>query len=315
MFTNPPKDVAAAAAAADGRKKNDENNKRREAFLAVLLEPRAAPLSADPVHGPAITALTEAWRAAIHGVATRMGLSASPPFQLLRAGGRGKNFDFTLRFEGGAVAFLEFKYGGSSIVEIPEFFNPAENKAFLGPDILYARTWYREYLDRFLQLLKRGGAAAAKPAEDVYLANVYKNSANDIPFFQALAHLHVEDMPSEANTLVNESITTFLQRHYATTDIALLSSEFQRSQANKFFLIYDPSSGIFRIDTIPPEALTVVGPATVRNGNLLCVNSGHPAFCYELLLRWKNGKGVLYPAWQIRLKLRAKSEAPTPVPS
>jgi hypothetical protein len=85
-----------------------------------------------------------------------------------------------------------------------------------------------------------------------------------------------------------------------STNLAAITAEFQRSQENKWFLLYE--AGVFRHDQIKPEELIASSVAGIRNGNKLVIQSAAPGTRHEMLLRWKNHLGILYPAWQIDMK-------------
>jgi hypothetical protein len=88
-----------------------------------------------------------------------------------------------------------------------------------------------------------------------------------------------------------------------STKLDVLTAEFMRSQSGKRFLIF--SDGKFHHDQISDAELTAKSVVGVRNGNLLVIQSEEPRTTHEMLLRWKNHLGVLFPAWQISMK-RAK---------
>ena len=63
--------------------------------------------------------------------------------------------------------------------------------------------------------------------------------------------------------------------------------------------MWDLKHKIFVRQTIKDDYKTLK-VVDVKNQNTIVVNSNK--FSYHILLRWKNKKGVLYPAWQISIK-------------
>ena len=60
--------------------------------------------------------------------------------------------------------------------------------------------------------------------------------------------------------------------------------------------------GQFYSDKIHPEELIITSVVTVRRGKYLVLQSAKAGTTHEMLLRWKNHAGILYPAWQISMK-------------
>lgn len=301
----------------NSRAANDASNKLREAILGTILTDTTH--DADPTYGAAWQALREAWRTTLNAIGEQHGLPSATPFTVSQKGGRGYNYDYLVTFtpkktiaqlredlrSPASVTTLpaplevrvEFKYGGTSVTSIPEFFNPAADKPFHATT--YARFWYHGYLDRFLEAV--GISPAEKPTEAEYLAHIHTSSGKGSAFFAKLIPLRKAGRLTKASdAIVNESITAFLEAHKDTTDLAAITAEFQRSQTGKVFVFYE--NGAFHIDRIAPAALTCSSVIGVRNGNVLCIQSADPLTEYRMLLRWKNDKGVLYPAWQISMR-------------
>jgi hypothetical protein len=55
----------------------------------------------------------------------------------------------------------------------------------------------------------------------------------------------------------------------------------------------------FHVGWLTAADLTPINHLGVRNGNTIML--GTATHTLKLLLRWKNHKGILYPAWQISL--------------
>lgn len=299
----------------NSRAANDVSNKTRESILGSILTTDIH--DTDPIYGPAWQTLRTKWHAILTEIGTQHGLPAATPFTVSQKGGRAYNYDYLvtytpkktiaqLRHEaqtGHPISLappleirVEFKYGGTSVTSIPEFFNPAADKPFHA--MSYARFWYEGYLDRFLEAV--GLSPTDKPSEEEYLASVHTSNGKGSVFFASLIPLRKAGRLTEAsNAIVNESITAFLELVKDTTDLAAITAEFQRSQTGKEFVFYE--GGEFHVDHIPETALTCSSVIGVRNGNVLCIQSADASTEYRMLLRWKNDKGVLYPAWQISM--------------
>ena len=73
----------------------------------------------------------------------------------------------------------------------------------------------------------------------------------------------------------------------------------KNTQENKLFILWDCASKKFILDTI--EVKNNILYCGIKNKNTIVIKIGnnHNDY-YDLLLRWKNHKGILYPAWQIK---------------
>jgi len=278
-----------------GRDTNDARNKRREKILVDGFNGKTAQFFSDPVYGAAWSKLASDFRAAL----VERAPSGFTEITVKPKGGRGYNYDFQVIYSGPVASELhvEFKFGGTSVDTLPEFFNPAADKPFHSE--MYARFFYRNYLPRIIALY----SLTVGITEEAYLKEIHKNSSRS-PFFVALKEAEVTNgigglLYLQKSAIAAESITAFLEAQKGSTNLALLTAEFQRSQANKQFLIYN--GGKFYHDSIKSTELVAASVAGIRNGNLLVIQSAEPGTKHEMLLRWKNHLGVLLPAWQIRM--------------
>jgi len=316
------------SAAGGGRETNDKKNKSREKLLRSLLTNTVH--DADAVHGPAWQTLRAQWTAAL----LRCGPSSDgTPEGTLAAieakGGRGFNYDFEASYIGSAAsAKIEFKFGGTTISSLPEFFNPAADKPFHSR--LYADFFYdSDSLDKICDLY--GIPRTEKPSKAEYLKAIHANSSK-LPFFARLKKAEDDEgvragFPSGTDlskkpkekvplyakkaAISHASIQAFLVAYQHTTDLAALTAEFQRSQADKQFLLY--SGGAFHHDRLLPGELVAKSVKGVE-GDYLVIQTAVPTTTIKMLLRWKNHQGILFPAWQISLVRGAAAAAAAAVP-
>ena len=284
------------SAAGTGREANDANNKKRETILAGLFNGQYQDFLADDRW----STLKTKFRHALEEIGQSAGLLEPYDITLQQKGGRGYNYDFLVTINGREFR-IEFKFGGTSVTNIPEYFNPAADKPF--HPVLYARYFYHNYLPEIVALKPD----LPLPTEEVYMANIHKNSSKNAFFIKLKEAENDRVFYEQKSAIVKRSITAFLTDYRSITNFAAITAEFQRSQENKWFLLY---SGTFHHDQIHPDELIVDGPADIRNGNLLVLNAKQPGTSHEMLLRWKNHQGILYPAWQISMKRVAAAAAP-----
>ena len=288
-----PSDITlfTAPATGRGRETNDASNKIREKILVDSFNGKTVDMVADPVHG-------EDWRRIATLFADALSeLGGEGPITVKAMGGRGYNYDFAVA-RGDCNHKVEFKFGGTSIQSIPEFFNPAGNKPF--HDRLYADYFYDNHLPEIARLYE-----LVPPPKNEYMKEIHKNSSRHKFFvdFRTAESAHPEHYSTKGK-LVAGSVRAYLETVKDSTKLDVLTAEFMRSQSGKRFLLF--SDGKFHHDQISDVELTAKSVIGVRNGNLLVIQSEEPGTTHEMLLRWKNHLGILFPAWQISMRRQAK---------
>ena len=267
------------------REDNAAANEMREMILETLLTSEHS--------DPSWVKLRTQFQEAVDHIAKLYGISYTS-VSIKRRGGRGYNWDFDFMYKGDTISIVkvEFKYGESTIQDLPEFFNPSANKDFHKQ--LYAEFWYTNYLDRFLAVY----GIQEKPSLETYMSLIHQSNYDKHPLFRTLYQKEADlEAKKKANKLVKESIAAFLEAEASNTKLSTIQEELKRSQEGKHFLLYD---GTFHHDTIRPEEL-ILTSASVRKGNVLVLTTP-TATRHEMLLRWKNHNGILFPAWQISMK-------------
>jgi hypothetical protein len=275
------------------RDNNDATNAIRERIIGCL---STSPFLDDPIHGPAWRTLVTAWDAAVREVAEKTQVPAYDRVTVSMKGGRGYHYDADLQFhtsDGIVLRMIEFKYGATQVTSLPQFLSlQAKFPMF---EVTYDAFYYDHFLDRYLGCDE--GLTETKLSREDYLHRVTATTYH-VPFFRQLKER--EDVAKqEKNRVVNESITAYLETHGPSMNLARFSEKLQESQTGKIYLLW--SKGAFHVDARGPplkedEPLTYHG---IKGGNVLQIHQG--GIQYHLLLRWRNHKGILNPAWQIKL--------------
>jgi hypothetical protein len=282
-----------------GRANNDSSNKRREFLLVELFNKRCELFFSDPTYGTSWSSLNNAFGEALKEIYKLHKIETPTRVQFQQRAGRKYNFDFLMTIHSASLVklvHLEFKFGGTSVANLPEFFNPSADKEF--HDTLYAAYYYKNYLKQVAHIYN---LSEPLPSEEEYLRVIHQNTPNHA-FLKALDTAEREgtsDQYEKKRVLVRESIQGFLSSTSETTNITLISSELKRSQGGKHYLIYE--SGKFHIDRIDDSELEIEKVARIKNGNTLVLQTKASNTEIHMLLRWKNHLGVLFPAWQISL--------------
>jgi hypothetical protein len=267
---------------------NDAANKKRENVLASLLTVPTDYLT-DAAHGAQWRTVRDDWIRVLKAFTPDPEKEATAKLM----GGRKYNYDIDLFIKTNNNKHkIEFKYGGSKITELPQFLS-LQAKAPLFP-LTFPQFYYEKYIDRYIAA--DTGLTAPKPPLAEYLDMVTKVNYDVNPFFAQLKER--EDVnKAQKDKIVNDGITDYLNQYGSKIDAAAFTEKVKETQRDKVYIMW--SGGKFNVDQLDTENLNFEFHQ-IRNGNLLEVKSGD-LIC-SMLLRWRNHKGILKPAWQISLK-------------
>ena len=278
------------------REGNDAANKTREEVLKVICNPPKEYWE-DPEHGESWRTVYREWNNGLKLIADKTAIPAYTSTQIIVRGGRGYNYDADVMYYDGTTLVanrkIEFKNGGSNIADQPQFLSLQAKFPLFAET--YDKFWYENYLDKYLQCDPE--ITEPKPTLDSYLKDVTKTYYDISPFFEQLKARELF-FQKEKNAVVNKSITDYLTRYANTIDIKTFSEKVKATQTEKIYLLW--SNGKFSTDMLSDAEMSDMIFHSIKNGNVLQLVSGNTT--YGLLLRWRNHKGILNPAWQISMK-------------
>lgn len=278
------------------RGKNDVNNKKREDILLIINEPKYEYLMNDKTYNNNWKDLKNKWNNIIKSLYDEN----YDTILIDKMAGRGYNYDFKVQYKlkNNIVKELniEFKFNSSDIESLPQFLNLSEKIDILRGN-LYADFFYDYYLFDILKLYPTEFENIFIDKKD-YLKFVYNSNYNVHPLFKKLKELEIENsnFKKEKNVIVNKSIKIFLEKYGFKIDIDKLLLKFKNTQ-DKVFVLWDCKNKKFNTDFIKIE--NSIKYCGIKNNNTIVIKLGLDTY-FDLLLRWKNHKGVLFPAWQIK---------------
>jgi hypothetical protein len=278
------------------RGKNDAMNKMRESILPILSLPPTEYL-VHPEYGQQWLSCSNAWNGALHEIATNKGIVYTNTCIYLK-GGRTFNYDADLSYYNDTelvdTVKIEFKKGGNSIVKLPQFLS-LQVKCGLFPE-RYDKFYYEKYIDKYIAC----DAEITEPKPDLalYLKCVSIINYNILPFFSQLK-ARESFFKKEKFQVVNESITDYMNQYGPQLDLLAFNKKIRQTQTDKIFMLW--SNQRFYIDMIADVEMSGMSIHSIKNGNVIEVKSG--LSIYNLLLRWRNHKGILNPAWQISKRI------------
>ena len=277
---------------------NDKNNKTRENIIGAIINGKV------PVEFYEIPRWLQL-KTSIHNYITELDKNPFDKIECKHKGGRKFNFDFNIIFYSNdlgtesRVYNIELKFNASAIDEAPQFVSPMKPSQYLSTS--YEDYYYTNYLPR----LSTSGNLST-PSKETYMAQIHTNKPKCIKDFQEIYYKgceasskftkNEEDIKfyELAKQLSSESISTFI----AQTDlnIGLLSEYLHTSQQGKIYMLY--SDGKFTKQYANLTDYMIV--SVVKNPQKFryeCLSANGKKI--TVLLRWKNGNGIAFPAFQI----------------
>lgn len=275
------------------KSKNDEHNNKREKIIYSIIKNEI----------PELWYENEEWntlKMELNRFITELNNNqVYNSLEIEHKGGRSYNYDYHLVFNNKEMkneVNLEFKFNCNSITKYPEFLSLASKCITKNKD--YAEYFYENYLQKILDLYEmKTGKKCELPSCESYLKYVYNSNYDKLPCFRYLYdNEDIHNLNTLKSELVNESIANYLD----TVEINMdeLNSRLQ-NQINKIFMMY--KDGKFYKDKISEDELFVTNIKEIKNKNSIVCQTKNNNSEIHMLLRWKNHKGILYPAWQMSL--------------
>lgn len=283
------------------RDKNDATNKIRENILPLLSRSQ---FIEDEKYGKYWKLVSYEWACTLDKIALLTEIPEYTSVTIGLLGGRNHNHDANVNYYNEKKQIVgtrkvEFKNGCSDISKLPQFLSiPAKIDLFPKS---YPEYWYDNFIDKYIEC--DPAITEEKPQLDVYLKNVCCTDCNVSPFFYQLKNRETF-FKEEKNTVVNDSIRDYLTMYGKDLNIDVFSEKLKVSQADKIFVMWSKQSHRFCIDMFLESEKNNITYHSIKNNNVIQLQSG--TTMYSLLLRWKNHKGILNPAWQISMTRNVK---------
>lgn len=213
--------------------------------------------------------------------------------------GRNNHYDLLLTINNTEKFNIEFKFNAEFINETPQFVSPMKPSQYLQTS--YEEYYYENYLTKLAQEF-----GLKLPEKNEYLHKIHSDKPKCVVDFQNKYYNGCKksskytgikediDFYERSKELSEESIKSFITQY--ELKINELTQYLLNTQNNKYYMLY--KNGNLYLQTInssnyeiisykkEPELQSYI--ATTKTGIKL-----------KILLRWKNGNGIAFPAFQI----------------
>lgn len=282
---------------------NDYSNNKREDILIIILNKRVSQefLEYDSMWG----ILSQRACDCVDNIITSETSEGITLMNLefVRAGGRGKHHDILVVANGIGILKIEFKYGENTVEKQPQIVSPTKPSQYM--TISFEEFYYTFYLPKIVE-----NESLTVPEKYIYMKQIHSNQPTCMIDFKKKYDAGCESSSKftnkdedkqfykKCNEISKTAIREFLSKDDVELDHKTLSNYLFNTQ-KKVYLLYkdgqftsqriDPNEFVIDSYVKEPEKYRFV--ATTRTGRRL-----------NILLRFKNGNGVAFPAFQISLK-------------
>lgn len=281
------------------RNKNDEYNKKREDIICKLINNEIPEEFFNKLKRWTLL------KKNINEYIKKLHPDKIKNIKCKKKAGRGNHKDFILYINNKKYK-VEFKYNVNKIADAPQFVSPMKPSKYMvnNNEISYTGFFYDKYLEKITNYV-----GINMPDKQTYLKDIHNenpicveelkkkyyrgapksskftNSQNDKEFYEL------------CNKMSKESIKEFIKE--SDLDIVGLSEYLFLSQKKKNYMLY--KDNIFSLEKPNLDDFYIVSyEKDYENYRYICKTKNEKIL--YVLLRWKNGNGIAFPAFQIKLK-------------
>lgn len=209
-------------------------------------------------------------------------------------GGRKYNYDFNIIINGDETYKLEFKYNATQVDDCPQFSSPTHPSRFLD------KNFEEYYYDNYLYKISEFGGFTI-PERSVYLKTIHSDNVECMKDYKTKFDSD-NVFKKFCGKIDAEAISKFIKE--STLNIEALSEYLINSQQNKKYMCY--KNECFYEDTLDESNFIIDSVVNKTNRCFICKTQNGRKL--EVRLRFKNGLGLLFPAFQIKRLVYTKKD-------
>lgn len=276
------------------RKKNDKSNKIRESIIDAILNGKIPPSFYNE---------NEEWRLLKNNLSQYF-QKLVPDEEItnitcIHRGGRQYYYDFSVEINNRHVFNIEFKFNARKVVETPQYVSPMKPSKYLTEN--YEEYFYENYLEKICKV-----AQIPLIDKSLYLKSIHQSNPECVSYLQQKYYQGCKQSSKFTGTdediyfyqKVKEYSKESIQNFVMAEDVRIdeLSKYLLESQQNKIYMLYH--QGDFYLEKVNTDNYEIVSVTKNKNKNgyVADTRSGRKI---KILLRWKNGNGIAFPAFQI----------------
>lgn len=201
--------------------------------------------------------------------------------------GRKHHYDFKLLIDEKEFN-VEFKFNTSNVIHSPQFVSPMYPSKYI--NMQFEEWFYDNYLSKIATY-----GNLVMPTREVYLRQIHNNKVECMTQFKDKYDTNIH-FNRYCKKIDKEAIKQFIQMSYIKID--LLSAYLLDGQCNKVYMCYNKDG--FHYDKLNENIYKIVSLYKKENTNYVYLTES--GMMLEIKLRFKNGCGLQFPAFQIKQK-------------
>ena len=280
------------------RQDNDDANKLREKIIRAIIN-KEIPDSYYNTSNSTTNNTSNKWNSLRDELHTYMQKLCSFPIDHIHCelkGGRKFHWDFEFTINYTHIFNIEFKFGVDCVEDCPQFSSPMK------PSRFFNRSFEEYFHDKWLPKIATFGNLKM-PSKDTYLQKIHNNKVECMKDYKTKY-----DTDTSFNKYCKQidklAIKEFIKSEETKLDISLLSAYLKDTQKKKIYMCYN--NGHIYKDTVNRDCFELKRITKTTSTNIICeTNKGYKI---EVKLRFKNGCGLQFPAFQIKRKIPYKKE-------
>ena len=280
------------------RQSNDKENKIRESVISAVINDKV------PNEYYALSNRWSVMKYKINEFIHQLVESTNPGIDIhtincKNKGGRCNNYDFVITVNNVYSFHIEFKFNAANVNKTPQFVSPMKPGQYLSES--YEEYYYTNYIPILSQI-----SDIQPPDKEMYLQQIHLPNPPCMKLFQDKYYKgckessqytgNIDDIRfyTKSKELSKRSISHFIE--HTDLNIHTLTSYLLKSQSNKFYMLY--KDGSFRLETVDINEYELV--SCEKHPLKACyISTSKTGKKIKILLRWKNGNGIAFPAFQI----------------
>lgn len=217
----------------------------------------------------------------------------------IQKGGRKFNYDYDV-FVNDTQFKVEFKFNANKLSDAPQFVSPVKPSLYLSAN--YEEFFYENY---FKTLAMQHNLPV--PSKEEYYSQINSTEPKCLGQHQKKYYMGCKtsskysgdksdvDFYKDAKKAAKDSIESFIES--TDLDCEKLADYLSKSQQDKVYLFYkDGNISSFKENSLKVE-ITECKKEAKKHSYVLTTSEGKTI---KVLLRWKNGNGIAFPAFQIK---------------
>ena len=267
------------------RGENDKINKVRENIICYLFNKK---INKEWLENPKWKKLNKALNDFINLLKKEFNIEKIDKITCKNAGGRGNKHDYWVTINDKKIK-VEFKFNATNVNECPQFCSPMKPSQYMSNN--FEEYFYNNYLNKIAKFGK-----LTTPNKEIYLKKIHNNKVDCMNNFKVL-YDNNKEFNKYCKRIDKEGIAKFIEK--TDLKINILSDYLLDSQKGKIYMCY--KDGKFYLNKLNENQFKLVKLTKKEKTNFICETA--KGIKLEIRLRFKNGCGLQYPAFQIKRKI------------